>query len=53
MNDKNNDSKSTTPDLSDLDFFYMNMALEQAETAANEGEVPVGAVAVWDRMPKN
>ena len=28
--------------------FYMNLALEQAREAANDGEVPVGAVAVWD-----
>lgn len=30
------------------DIFYMNMALEQAKIAGDEGEVPVGAVAVWD-----
>lgn len=30
------------------DIFYMNLALEQAKIAADEDEVPVGAVAVWD-----
>jgi tRNA(adenine34) deaminase len=27
---------------------WMDLALEEAETAAREGEVPVGAVAVWE-----
>lgn len=30
------------------DIFYMKEALRLAEEAAEEGEVPVGAVAVWD-----
>lgn len=30
------------------DIFYMKEALRLAEEAAKEGEVPVGAVAVWD-----
>ena len=30
------------------DIEYMKMALEQAELAANDGEVPVGAVLVFD-----
>ncbi len=30
------------------DIFFMNEALRLAEEAAKEGEVPVGAVAVWD-----
>jgi len=30
------------------DIFFMKEALRLAEEAAKEGEVPVGAVAVWD-----
>ena len=30
------------------DFFYMGLALEEARTAADEGEVPIGAVVVCD-----
>lgn len=30
------------------DGFYMGLAIEQARIAAGLGEVPVGAVAVWD-----
>ncbi|WP_368233606.1 nucleoside deaminase [Anaerotruncus rubiinfantis] len=30
------------------DTYYMGLALELAQEAANIGEVPVGAVAVWD-----
>ena len=28
--------------------YYMRLAIEQAKSAAKEGEVPVGAVALWD-----
>ena len=31
-----------------IDEFYMNMALDEGKIAGSEGEVPVGAVAVWD-----
>jgi tRNA(adenine34) deaminase len=31
-----------------LDEFYMGMALEEAEKAGEEGEVPVGAVLVYE-----
>lgn len=30
------------------DEFYMSLAIEEAENAARLGEVPVGAVIVWD-----
>lgn len=30
------------------DDYYMNIALELAKEAASEGEVPVGAVALWE-----
>lgn len=33
---------------SSIDTFYMEMALNEARVSASQGEVPVGAVAVWD-----
>ncbi len=38
MNDTNNMN----------DLFYMQKALELAKEASSDGEVPVGAIAVWD-----
>ncbi len=35
---------SSHPDLTDIDFAMMRRAIELAETAARQGEVPVGAV---------
>src|SRR5690606_12100799 len=34
---------------SELDHFYMQLAIEEAEKAAAKGEVPIGAVIVRDR----
>jgi tRNA(adenine34) deaminase len=34
--------------MAELDEQYMRMALEEARAAANEGEVPIGAVLVCD-----
>lgn len=34
-------------DQSEIDQGFMNLALEEAKKAADEGEVPVGAVAVY------
>ena len=48
MNDKKFDKSCVMTPSPDLDLFYMNIALSQAEKSADEGEVPVGAVAVWD-----
>ncbi len=33
---------------SERDILYMSLALEQARLAYAEGEVPIGAVVVWD-----
>lgn len=33
---------------SEQDIYYMNMALEQARLAESRGEVPIGAVVVYD-----
>ena len=33
---------------SQQDTFYMSLAIEQAKLAAMEGEVPVGALALWE-----
>lgn len=34
--------------VTDRDKYYMSLAIEQAKKAAALGEVPVGAVAVWE-----
>jgi tRNA(adenine34) deaminase len=36
--------------MSNCDIEYMNVALEQARTAAAQGEVPIGAVLVRDNL---
>ena len=36
------------PMASERDIHYMGMALEQARQAAELGEVPIGAVVVYD-----
>jgi tRNA(adenine34) deaminase len=49
MNFNQFDNKFDNPEFDNKDdSFYMNLALEQAAYADKEGEVPVGAVAVWD-----
>jgi len=37
--------------MSATDFEFMRFALEQARLAADMGETPVGAVAIWDGRP--
>lgn len=34
--------------MSETDEYYMSLAVEQAKIAAEQGEVPIGAVVVWD-----
>lgn len=41
-----NDNKKIN--VTDRDKYYMSLALEEAKKAAALGEVPVGAVAVWE-----
>jgi len=38
--------KPVTPKFSNLDFWYMSLAIDEAERAFSIGEVPVGAVMV-------
>jgi len=42
------DSGAAHPEVADSDLGFMRLALEQAERARLEGEVPVGAVVVKD-----
>lgn len=41
-------SFDTAENIENLDEFYMRMALEEAKKALDKGEVPVGAVIVWE-----
>ena len=42
---------SNPPDLGHDDLYWMRQALELAAAAARQGEVPIGALVVWDGRP--
>ena len=48
LNQNSEENCSGMPEYSEMDLMWMKEAMAEADAAASEGEVPVGAVIVRD-----